>query len=105
MLEQTINRLKNGTDSAAPEPEPVLEIEEEAYIPDGYIADPRYKMELYRRFAEMKYSERADLLDEIIDRFGNPPAEVEMLWRIAALYFGEAIGNQNYLRRKCGCCF
>lgn len=85
MLEQTINRLKNGTDSAAPEPEPVLEIEEEAYIPDGYIADPRYKMELYRRFAEMKYSERADLLDEIIDRFGNPPAEVEMLWRIAAL--------------------
>lgn len=85
MLEQTINRLKNGMDVTAYEPEPVLEIEEEAYIPDGYIADPRYKMELYRRFAEMQFSERDDLLDEIIDRFGNPPQEVETLWRIAAL--------------------
>lgn len=85
MLEQTINRLKNGADKNVYEPEPVLEIEVEAYIPDGYIADPRYKMELYRRFAEMRYNERDDLMDEIIDRFGNPPAEVEALWRIAAL--------------------
>ena len=57
----------------------------EAYIPDGYIADPRYKMELYRRFAEVEYSQRDDLMDEIIDRFGNPPEEVENLWRVASL--------------------
>lgn len=85
MLEQTINRLKNGTEAAAPEPEPVLEIPAEAYIPDGYIDDPRYKMEIYRRLAEMKYSECGDMLDEIIDRFGNPPEEVETLWRVSAL--------------------
>ena len=84
MLEQTINRLKNGK-VAVPEPEPVLEIPAEAYIPDSYIADPRYKMELYRRFAEMEYAERDDLLDELIDRFGNPPEEVTMLWRLASL--------------------
>lgn len=84
MLEQTINRLKNGK-TATPEPDPVMEISAEAYIPDDYISDPRYKMELYRRFAEMPYAERDDLLDEIIDRFGNPPQEVEMLWRIAAV--------------------
>ena len=85
MLEQTIRRLKTGAEIAAPEPEPVLEIPTEAFIPDGYIADPRYKMELYRRFAEVEYSQRYDLMDEIIDRFGNPPEEVENLWRIAGL--------------------
>lgn len=85
MLEQTITRLKSGKAAAAPEPEPIMEIPAEAYIPDDYIADPRYKMELYRRFAEMEYAQRDDLLDELIDRFGNPPPEVEMLWRIASL--------------------
>ena len=84
MLEQTINRLKNGKEIIA-EPEPVLEIPADAYIPDDYIADPRYKMELYRRFSEMEYDQRDDLLDEIIDRFGNPPQEVETLWRVASL--------------------
>ncbi|MBQ7317907.1 MAG: transcription-repair coupling factor [Phascolarctobacterium sp.] len=85
MLEQTIKRLKTGVESAAPEPEPVLEIPTEAFIPDGYIDDPRYKLELYRRFAEVEYSQRDDLMDEIIDRFGNPPMEVENLWRVAGL--------------------
>lgn len=85
MLEETIKRLKNGSPAAATEPEPIIEIAAEAYIPDGYIADPRYKMELYRRFADMQYSQRDDLLDEIIDRFGNPPEELETLWRIASL--------------------
>lgn len=84
MLEKTIDRLKNGS-VAEPEPEPVLEIPLEAYIPDSYISDPRYKMELYRRFSDMEYSARDDLLDEIIDRFGNPPPEVEMLWRVSSL--------------------
>ena len=84
MLEKTIDRLKNGR-TAEPEPEPVLEIPLEAYIQDSYISDPRYKMELYRRFSDMEYSARDDLLDEIIDRFGNPPPEVEMLWRVSSL--------------------
>ena len=85
MLEQTIRRLKDGKPTAEPEPEPIIEIPAEAYIPDEYIDDPRYKMELYRRFAELEYKDRDDLMDEIIDRFGNPPLEVEMLWRIASL--------------------
>ncbi len=84
MLEQTINRLKNGKEILT-EPEPVLEIPVEAYIPDEYIPDPRYKMELYRRFSDMEYDQRDDLLDEIIDRFGNPPPEVETLWRVASI--------------------
>ena len=33
----------------------------------------------------MEYAERDDLLDEIIDRFGELPPEVEMLWRLASI--------------------
>lgn len=54
-----------------PEPDPVLEITLDAYIPDDYIADPRYKMEIYRRCSDLEYEDREDLLDEIIDRFGE----------------------------------
>ena len=86
LLEQTINRLKSGvTEEAAAEPDPVLELEVEAYIPEDYLTDPRYKLELYRRFAELSYAQKDDLLDEIIDRFGSPPVEVENLWRVAVL--------------------
>ena len=85
MLEQTIKRLKGDKQQAIPEPEPVLELPVEAYIPDDYIEDPRYKMELYRRMAELEYRDRDDLMDEIIDRFGVPPVEVDTLWRVSAL--------------------
>ena len=85
ILEKTINTLKNGQDVYASEPDPILEIPLNAYIPDTYISDPRYKLELYRRFVDLDYRDGLDLLDEIIDRFGTPPEEVELLWRQAKI--------------------
>ena len=83
LLEQTIKRLQNGSMAVTPEPDPILEIPLNAYIPDSYIANPRYKLELYRRFVDLAWGEEEDLMDEIIDRFGTPPEEVELLWRLA----------------------
>ena len=85
LLEETINRLQGNEASPEQLKEPVLEITMDAYIPDNYIDNPRYKMELYRRLGEMSYEERDDLLDEIIDRFGQPPEQVENLWRLAVI--------------------
>ncbi|MEG1413041.1 MAG: transcription-repair coupling factor [Acidaminococcaceae bacterium] len=85
LLERTIKQMRDGTTEAASEPDPVLEMEVEAYIPDDYIADPRYKLELYRRFAQLAYQDKEDFLDEILDRFGTPPEEVVTLWRVALL--------------------
>ena len=42
-------------------------------------------MELYRRFSDMHYEERSDLMEEIIDRFGQPPEEVINLWRLSVI--------------------
>ena len=86
LLEKTINTLQNGGNLDEPvAPDPVIEMKLDAYIPDGYIDNPRYKLELYHRFEDMKYEDRNDLMDEIIDRFGNPPQQVVNLWRVAAL--------------------
>ena len=85
ILEKTIKRLKNGLEEGEVEPDPILEIPLNAYIPDSYISDPRYKLELYRRFVELSFGQGEDLMDEIIDRFGTPPEEVEQLWRVALL--------------------
>ncbi|HAY61550.1 MAG TPA: transcription-repair coupling factor, partial [Acidaminococcaceae bacterium] len=83
MLEQTIRRLRNHGRTEAVEPDPVLEIPLNAYIPDAYISNPRYKLELYRRFVDLHWGDADNLMDEIIDRFGTPPEEVEELWHLA----------------------
>lgn len=85
LLEKTISQMKSGLPIAEPEPDPVLEIDVDAYIPDDYIDNPRYKLELYRRFADMQYKDREDFMDEIIDRFGNPPEQVVTLWKVATI--------------------
>ncbi len=85
MLESTIKRLKDGAEKGSAEPDPIVELNVDGYIPDTYISDPRYKLELYRRFAELEYSDKDDLLDEITDRFGEPPEEIINLWRVAAV--------------------
>ena len=46
MLESTIKRLKDGAEKGTPEPDPIVEINVDGYIPDSYISDPRYKLEL-----------------------------------------------------------
>lgn len=85
MLEATIRRLKTGQEPGVVEPQPVLELNVDAYITDDYIDQPRFKMEVYRRLAVLEYSERDEYLQELEDRFGKPPAEVVTLWRVAAL--------------------
>lgn len=85
MLEQTVKRLQNGQAAGEREPDPILEIPLNAYIPDSYILNPRYKLELYRRFVDLTWGGEEDLMDEIIDRFGTPPEEVELLWRLAKI--------------------
>ncbi|MDR3206856.1 MAG: transcription-repair coupling factor [Oscillospiraceae bacterium] len=57
-----------------------------AGIPETYIAAPGQRMDLYRRIAALRDGEDAsDLLDELIDRFGDPPVPVTALVRIALL--------------------
>lgn len=85
LLEKTITSMKNGAPNGEVEPDPIIELDLEAYIPDEYIAMPRYKMEIYRRLSELLYEDKDEFLDEIMDRFGDIPEEVNNLWRVGVL--------------------
>lgn len=57
-----------------------------ANLPADYVPDPGQRVDLYRRIALIRSDEgRSDLLDELIDRYGEPPAEAVALLDIALL--------------------
>ncbi|RYL88186.1 transcription-repair coupling factor [Sporolactobacillus sp. THM7-4] len=63
-----------------------IEIDADAYIPDTYIKDSLQKIDMYKRFKAadtMEYLE--ELKEEMIDRFGDYPREVEDLFKVASL--------------------
>ncbi len=57
-----------------------------ANIPDRYVPSPEQRMDLYRRIAAIRSQEDAsDLLDELMDRYGDPPKSVYALLDVALL--------------------
>lgn len=63
-----------------------LDLKVNAYIPDSYISSASVRMEMYKRIALILTSEdAADLRDEMLDRFGDYPAETDNLIKVATL--------------------
>ena len=59
-----------------------------SYIPDEYIPDSAQKIEIYQNIALCKNEEDIqNSIDEIIDRFGNMPSELENLLDIARIKY------------------
>jgi transcription-repair coupling factor (superfamily II helicase) len=57
-----------------------------SYIPDTYISDSSQKIDIYQKIALCKTEEDIqNVIDEIIDRFGNMPDEIENLIEIARI--------------------
>ena len=63
-----------------------IDIEVNAYIPPSYISNEFQKLDIYKRIAGiLTEKEGDDMLDELIDRFGEPPKSVLTLLSIARL--------------------
>ena len=57
-----------------------------ANIPERYIPSSEQRMDIYRRIALIRTEAEADdLLDELIDRYGDPPPGVNALVQVAIL--------------------
>lgn len=66
------------------EVETAIEMPIDAYIPPEYIFDDMQKIEIYKKVATIRsIAEADDLVDELIDRFGDMPLAVENLLSIA----------------------
>ena len=85
MLKDAIQELKGGPkEDEVIQPE--IDIQLDAFIPSEYIQDGRQKIELYKKFAAVQTMEDvADLQDELVDRFGEPPMPVQNLLRVSRL--------------------
>ena len=79
-----------------PEAECTVDLSISAHIPENYIESLPQRLGIYRRIAEIKTSEDAeDVIDELCDRFGEPPKVVLGLIDIA-LFRSRASKNGIY---------
>ncbi|MBO5524155.1 MAG: transcription-repair coupling factor, partial [Roseburia sp.] len=63
-----------------------IDIDIDAYIPMGYIPNEVQKLDIYKRIAEIETEEEAEeIVEELIDRFGDLPKSVENLLFIAKI--------------------
>ena len=63
-----------------------IDLNVDAYIPDSYISNEFQKLDIYKRIASIENEEEMDdMLEELIDRFGDVPRKVQQLLHIALL--------------------
>jgi transcription-repair coupling factor (superfamily II helicase) len=83
MLEDAVRELKGE----APEeegPSVAIDLPVSMSIPKDYVTDANLRMELYQKLAAADADPR-ELLAELADRFGPPPAAIHTLLEVAAL--------------------
>ena len=83
LLEETVNRMKG--EEKVREIEPQIVVAVEAYIPDSYIEDDNVKLAVYKRIMSADIDELDEVREEVRDRFGQLPDEVEGLFTLSAL--------------------
>ena len=83
-----------------------VDLDVDAFIPPAYIVNEIQKLDIYKRIAGIEnQAECDDMKEELLDRFGAVPGEVENLFRIAMirvsahrLYMTEVRGRDGEIR-------
>lgn len=98
MLNQAIEVLKGET----PEEdfETKIDLMCDAFVPASYIKNETLKMDIYKRIAGIETDEEyEDMQDELIDRFGDIPSQVENLLQVVLL---KAAAHKVYITEISG---
>jgi transcription-repair coupling factor (superfamily II helicase) len=104
MLNQAIEVLKGQTPKD--DFETKIDLLCDAFVPYSYIKNESLKMDIYKRIAGIETNEEyEDMQDELIDRFGDIPLQVENLLQVVLLkaaahkvYITEISGTKDKLR-------
>lgn len=90
-LEETINELKGKIKTK--QVETTIELNIDGYISNKYIQNEQQKVEMYKKISSVQSLEDyRDVIEELIDRYGDIPKEVENLIKIAYI---KSICNRN----------
>lgn len=87
MLKDAIDARKGGKPYEESRPfEPELNLKMDAYIPASYIKDEKQKIDIYKQFQAIRTMEDVyELQEELIDRFGDYPEEVDRLFQVSRI--------------------
>lgn len=86
LLDEVVKEMK-GIDFKKEE-DIQIDLDVTSYIPDEYISDSNQKIEVYQNIALCRNEEDIqNVIDEVIDRFGNMPEQLENLIDIARIKY------------------
>lgn len=94
MLNESVKELKG---EAEPEEEygTSIDLDIDAFISEKYIRSESQKLDIYKRVAGIESEEEYDdMMEELMDRFGEPPKSVQNLLAIANL---KAMAHKAYI--------
>ena len=84
LLDQVVKEMKGI--KVKEEQDIQIDLDITSYIPDTYIEDSSQKIDIYQKIALCRTEEDiANVIDEIIDRFGNMPDELNNLIEVARI--------------------
>ena len=85
LLNEAVAMMK-GEAPENPVEECTVDMQVQAHIPESYIDSTALRLDVYRRIADIRTREDAlDVIDELIDRCGEPPESVNGLIEVALL--------------------
>lgn len=87
MLNEAVKSMKQGNSEEEVESfTTTVDLNVDAFIPAFYIPDEYQKLDIYKRIALIETEEEMDdMMEELIDRFGDIPKKVQKLIMIARL--------------------
>ncbi len=78
LLKEAIEELKGKAQTSYKEPE--IQVPVPSLLPEAYVSEPGERLAYYQRLNRAETDEESyDVLQELTDLFGSPPAEVENL--------------------------
>ncbi len=100
LLKEAIKELRG--EEPEEQMEPSIDIQIKALLPDEYIVDKQAKASLYQRMIGIAGEEEmSEMFDELVDRFGTPPPEVENLMEIVKIrYRSKALKIDHVVQNK-----
>jgi transcription-repair coupling factor (superfamily II helicase) len=101
LLSQAVEEIRQGYPTADETPL-TLDLPLTALIPASYVADMELRLNTYRRVAAVRtLAELAAMREELLDRFGPIPVEVERLLALIRLRIrAEELGIQSLVERE-----
>jgi len=95
--------LEEKGEKVPPRVECAADLTIDANIPERYVPLPAQRMDLYRRIAHIRTEEdAADVVDELLDRYGDPPKSVMNLVQVAKLRGVAAAAGITEIAQKGG---